>query len=125
MQKFVTLSMSYIAIITNVIIATIASTIVSFVIYQYAGKSTYWYWWTGAILFVLGLISLCIITYQNYLSYDKFPYTKYRIKETSERNQLSEKERKKYLVIDGIVTFEVEPQGEAWKFKTNKGQPDQ
>ena len=125
MEKVVKLSTSYVAIIINVIVATIISTIVGFVIFQYAGKNTYWYWWTGAILFVLVIISICIIAYQNYLSYDKYPYIKYRLKEKSERDQLIDKERRKYLVIDGILTFEVEQQGEAWKFKTNKGQSGQ
>jgi hypothetical protein len=125
MEKVVKLSISYISIIINVIIATIISTIVGFVIFQYAGKNTYWYWWTGAILFVLVAISFCIIAYKNYLSYDKYPFIKYRLKEKSERNQLIDTERRKYLVIDGILNFEVEPQGEAWKFKTNKGQSDQ
>src|SRR6266568_2798892 len=125
MEKVVKLSTSYIAIIINVVIATIISTIVGFVIFQYAGKNTYWYWWTGAILFVLVAISLCIIAYQSYLSSDKYPYIKYRPMKINERDQLTDTERRKYLVIDGISILEVEPQGEAWKFKTNKGQSGQ
>ena len=64
MEKVVKLSASYIVIMINVIIATIISTIVGLIIFQYAGKNSYWYWWTGAILFVLVVISLCVLVLQ-------------------------------------------------------------
>ena len=63
------------------------------------------------------------LAYQSYLSYDRYPYIKYHLNEKSEREQLPNDKQREYLVVENISDFEMEPQGEAWKFKTNKGQP--
>ncbi len=98
-------------IFVNSVVAAInvvLTAIVGIIIYQYAGKVHYWYWWGLAVLLVFGAITYYMITFQNY---EKFPFVRYRVKND---------------IVDGITLrhnnehFDGREVGEgAWQFVTS------
>lgn len=88
-------------------INVLLTAVLGIIIYQYAGRLSYWYWWVVGGLIMLGIVLYYII----YQGYDKFPYTQFRVPKHPQAGK---------TLHAWIEPFHGDNIGEAWKFETNQ-----